>query len=202
LSILRSTRIDPERGADMPEPLRILGIAGSLRRASFNRGLLRAAVEQTPAGVVIETFDLAPIPLYNEDVRAQGYPEPVAEFRRRIAAAQALLIATPENNYGVPGVLKNAIDWASRPPDQPLRQKPTAIMGASNGGFGTVRGQAALRVVLHAVEAYTMPRPELMVSRAQNLTDPDGNLTDPETRAKVKAHVDALVAWAKRLGAD
>jgi chromate reductase len=184
----------------MAEPLRILGIAGSLRRASFNRGLLRAAVELAPPGVVIDTFDIAPIPLYNEDVRAQGDPEPVAEFRRRIAAAHALLIAAPENNYGVPGVLKNAIDWASRPPDQPLRQKPVAIMGASNGGFGTVRGQAALRVVLHAVEAFTMLKPELMVSRAQDLTDPDGTLTDPATREKVKAHVEALAAWAKRLG--
>jgi len=183
----------------VPEPLRILGIAGSLRRASFNRGLLRAAVEQTPAGAVIETFDLAPIPMYNEDVRTQGYPPAVAEFRAKLAAADALLIASPENNYSVPAVLKNALDWASRPPDQPLHQKPVAIMGASNGGFGTVRGQAALRVVFTAVESYVMIKPELFVSRAQDLTDADGNLTDPATRDKVKAHVEALIAWAQRM---
>jgi chromate reductase len=182
-------------------PLRILGFAGSLRRGSFNRGLLRAAVEQTPSGAVIETFDLAPIPLYNEDVRTAGYPAPVVEFRRKLAEADAILIATPENNYSVPGVLKNAIDWASRPPDQPLKQKPVGIMGASNGGFGTVRGQQALRIVLHAVECFTMPKPELMVSRAQNLCDQDGNLTDAETRKKVLAQVEGLIVWAKRFGA-
>jgi chromate reductase len=182
----------------MSGPLRILGIAGSLRRASFNRGLLRAAVELAPPGATIEIFDLAPIPLYNEDVRAQGYPPPVAELRRKVAEAQALLIASPENNYSVPGVLKNAIDWLSRPPDQPLGRKPVAIMGASNGGFGTVRAQAALRVVLHAVESYTMLKPELFVSRAQDLTDADGNLTDEPTRQKVRAHVEALMAWAGR----
>ncbi|MBI1796662.1 MAG: NAD(P)H-dependent oxidoreductase [Candidatus Eisenbacteria bacterium] len=185
----------------MAEPLRILAFAGSLRRASFNRGLLRAAIEPPPEGAIVEVFDLAPIPLYNEDVRAQGYPPPVAAFRAAIAAAGALLIASPENNYSVPGVLKNAIDWASRPPDQPLRAKPVAIMGASNGGFGTVRGQAALRVVLQAVESYAMPKPELFVSRAQDLSDSDGNLTDAATREKVRAHVAALIAWAARLRA-
>ena len=185
----------------MPEPLRILGIAGSLRRASFNRGLLRAAVELTPAGATIETFDLAAIPIYNEDVRTQGVPAPVADLRRKIAEAGALLIASPENNYSVPGVLKNAIDWASRPPDQPLRRKPVAIMGASNGGFGTVRGQAALRVVLSAVESYAMIKPELFVSRAQDLCDADGNLKDEPTREKVRAHVEALIAWTRKISA-
>jgi chromate reductase, NAD(P)H dehydrogenase (quinone) len=184
----------------MADPLRILGIAGSLRRASFNRGLLRAAVEQTPAGAVIETFDLAPIPIYNEDVRTAGLPPAVAEFRQKLAACDAVLIASPENNYSVPSVLKNAIDWASRPPDQPLKHKPIAIMGASNGGFGTVRGQAALRVVFTAVDSYVMVKPELFVSYGQNLTDADGNLTDGPTREKVKAHVEALVAWARKMG--
>src|SRR5262245_65777314 len=111
----------------MAEPLRILGIAGSLRRASFNRGLLRAAVEQTPAGAVIETFDLRPIPMYDDDLRVAGFPPPVAEFRRRVAEAGAVLIASPENNYSVPAVLKNALDWASAPPDQPWRHEPIAI---------------------------------------------------------------------------
>jgi chromate reductase len=185
----------------MAETLRILGIAGSLRRASFNRGLLRAAVEQAPAGAVIETFDLAPIPMYNDDVRVQGFPPPVAEFRKRVADAHAVLIASPENNYSVPSVLKNAIDWASRPPDQPWRHKPIAIMGASNGGFGTVRGQLALRVVFSAVESFVMIKPELFVSRAQDLTDADGNLTDPAMRAKVKSHVEALVEWTRTIRA-
>ena len=120
----------------------ILGIAGSLRLASYNRGLIRAAQQVAPDGVEIAAFDLLPIPLYNADVEAEGAPAPVRDLKERIRAADALLIATPEYNYSIPGVQKNAIDWASRPPqDSPLRHKPIGLMGASPGGFGTVRSQ-------------------------------------------------------------
>jgi chromate reductase len=114
--------------------VRILGIAGSLRRGSFNAATLRAAQELAPAGMTIDSFDIAPIPLYNEDVRQQGFPPPVEDLRARIKAANGLLIVTPEYNYSIPGVLKNAIDWASRPPEQPFDGKPIGLMGASGGG--------------------------------------------------------------------
>src|SRR5439155_23545899 len=119
--------------------------AGSLRRASYNRGLLRAARSLAPKGMNIHILDILDIPLYNEDVHERGFPEAVAQFRARIRAADALLIVTPEYNYSVPGVLKNAIDWASCPPEQPFQDKPIAIMGASTGLFGTTRAQRHLR---------------------------------------------------------
>jgi chromate reductase len=181
-------------------PFRILGIAGSLRRASYNRGLLRAAQEATPVGVSIEIFDLDDIPLYNDDVLAAGAPGPVQAFKEAIAGADALLIATPEYNYSVPGVLKNAIDWASRPPaTSPLRHKPVALMGASTGGFGTVRGQLALRQVFIFTDSYVMLKPELMISSARDKFDADGNLTDDATRAKLAPHIAALIAWARQV---
>lgn len=183
-------------------PFRILGIAGSLRRASYNKGLLRAAQEVAPPGVEVEIFDLAPIPLYNADVEAAGDPEPVRLFKERIRAADALLIATPEYNYAIPGVLKNALDWAGRPPaDSPLRQKPVALIGASTGMFGTVRAQLALRQVFVYTESYVLPRPELLVANARDRFDADGNLRDPEVRERLRAVVTALVAWAHRLRA-
>ena len=113
--------------------IKVLGFAGSLRKASWNRGLLRAGQQVAPFDVAIEIFDISDIPLYSEDVRQQGFPPVVQSFRERIRVADALLIATPEYNYSVPGVLKNAIDWASRPPDQPFQDKPIALMGASAG---------------------------------------------------------------------
>lgn len=113
-------------------PLRVLGIAGSLRSASHNRGLLDAAKELVPDGVEIETFDIGDLPMYNQNVEAEGDPDTVTAFKAAIREADALLIVTPEYNYGLPGVLKNAIDWASRPPlGSPLTRKPVAVMGAS-----------------------------------------------------------------------
>ena len=133
--------------ADAPS-VNVLGFAGSLRKGSFNRMLLRAAVELAPPAMTIETIELDSIPLYNGDVEAQGDPEPVAEWKDAIRRADAILVVTPEYNYGIPGVLKNAIDWASRPPGKSvLNGKPAAIMGASPGGFGSVRAQLQLRQV-------------------------------------------------------
>src|SRR5215470_13926892 len=142
------------------EKLHVLGFAGSLRKTSFNRGLLRAAVDAAPAGMEIETFDLTPIPSYNADVEEKGLPAPVAEFKEKIRAADALLIATPEYNYSVPGLLKNAIDWASRPSNQsPLQKKPAALMGASGGQMGTARAQLALRQSFVFTETLVLPKP-------------------------------------------
>jgi chromate reductase, NAD(P)H dehydrogenase (quinone) len=183
--------------------IRILGFAGSLRRASYNRGLLRAAREDAPDGVDIGEFDLSTIPLFNEDVEARGDPPPVRELKEHIRAADALLIATPEYNYSIPGVLKNAIDWASRPPrDSPLLHKPIALMGASPGGFGTVRSQLALRQVFVFTKSYVLLEPEVHVSAAGDKFDAEGNLIDAETRRNVRALVMALVEWARLSGAD
>src|SRR5207302_5131536 len=123
----------------------VLGICGSLREGSFNMAALRTAIELKPAGMNVTVADISQIPLYNEDVRAQGFPPPVETLRRQIAAADALLFVTPEYNYSMPGVLKNAIDWASRPPDQPFAGKPVAIMGAAAGMAGSARAQYDLR---------------------------------------------------------
>src|ERR1700756_5526055 len=119
----------------------VLGICGSLRAGSHNKAALQNAIEMKPPGMAIETADIGSIPLYNEDVRAQGFPPPVETLRRQIAAGDALLFLTPEHNYSLPGVLKNAIDWPSRPPDRPFAAKPVAIMGASAGMGGTARAQ-------------------------------------------------------------
>ncbi len=183
--------------------LRILGIPGSLRQASYNRGLLKAAQEVAPKDVKIELTDLAAIPLFNADVEAKGDPEPVREFKERIRAADALLIATPEYNYNIPGVLKNAIDWASRPSaDSVLRQKPIALMGASPGRFGTTRAQLALRQVFVFTDSLVLIKPELMVSGAAQLFDTEGNLWDEETRRRVRGLLEALRDWVHRVESE
>lgn len=182
------------------DQVNILGFAGSLRRASYNRGLVRAAKEIAPAGVVIDEFDLSHIPLYNQDVEDAGEPAPVVAFKRAIGAADGLLVATPEYNHGVPGVLKNAIDWASRPRlTSPLRDKPVAIMGASPGAGVTARAQAQLRETFVFTGACVMPLPELLVGGAGDVFDSDGNLVDPSVRAALADLVVALRDWAHRI---
>ncbi len=154
-----------------------------------------------PAGGVLETFDLAPIPLYNGDVEAQGFPPAVQELKAAIRVADALLIVTPEYNYSIPGVLKNAIDWASRPPqDSPLSGKPVAIMGASMGGFGTVRAQHHLRQVCVFTNMLPLQRPEVMISTAHQKFDADGRLVDERTRQAIHDLLAGLLAWTERLG--
>ena len=187
------------RGAGTPSTVKLLGFAGSLREGSYNRAALRVAAGVLPAGVTMEIFDLAPIPLYNEDVRAAGLPAPVQRFRGEIAAADALLVVTPEYNYSVPGVLKNAIDWVSRPPDQPFAGKPVAVMGASGGGFGTVRAQLHLRQIFVFLDMHPLNRPEVMISSAGKRFDAEGNLTDETTRARIAELVEALAAFTRRL---
>lgn len=180
--------------------LKVLGISGSLRRGSYNSAALRAACELVPAGMVIEIFDgLRDIPPYDDDARQQGYPAPVQALRERITAADALLIATPEYNYSVPGVLKNAMDWASRPPEQPFDGKPIAIMGASPGLLGTARAQYHLRQMFVYLNGLVLNRPEVMIGQAATRFDSAGRLTDEATRGFVQALLLALKAWTERL---
>ena len=183
--------------------LRVLGIAGSLRAGSYNRALLRAAQELAPEGVEIATFDLAPIPPYNAHVEAKGHPASVAALKAAIREADALLIATPEYNRSIPGVLKNAIDWASRPPtDSPLNGKPVAVMGASTGSFGTVRAQNHLRQVCLAANMLPLNRPEVYVTRAADKFDSAAKLVDEPTRQRVAQLLQALAQWTLQLRGD
>jgi chromate reductase len=185
------------------DQIKIVGFAGSLRRASFNRGLIRAAVASAPPGTVVEIYDLADIPFYNQDIEEAGEPASVVAFKLAIENADALLIATPEYNHGMPGVLKNALDWASRPrATSPLHDKPIAVMGASPGRGSTARAQAQLREAAVFTGACVMPLPELLVSSAAAHFDHDGNLVDPETRADLVELVTALRAWTIRLRLD
>jgi chromate reductase, NAD(P)H dehydrogenase (quinone) len=179
--------------------VRILGIAGSLRRGSFNIATLRTAQELAPSGVTIDIFDIAPIPLYNEDVRQQGFPAPVEDLRARIKSADGLLIVTPEYNYSIPGVLKNAIDWASRPPDQPFDGKPIGVMGASVGTHGSSRAQYHLRQCFVFLNGLVMNRPEVMIPTAQTKFDADGKLADQATRDFITAHLAEFKDWVLRL---
>lgn len=187
----------------MNEPLQVLGIAGSLRRGSLNRGLLRAAIELSPDDVRITPYEgLRAIPPYDGDVEAVGDPEPVRALKDRVRAADALLIVSPEYNYGIPGVLKNAIDWVSRPPrTSPLYHKPVAIMGASTGNFGTARCQLALRQTFHFTKSYVLIEPDVLVVRAAEHFDGDGNLRDEATREHVTRLVEALARWTRGLWA-
>jgi chromate reductase len=186
--------------ADDKTTLRVLGIAGSLRAASFNRALLRAAQELAPDGMEIRAFDIAPIPPYNGDVEAKGDPEPVTALKAAIREADALLFVTPEYNHGVPGVLKNAIDWATRPPDKtPLKGKPAAIMGATPGQGGTIRAQGQLRQAFVFTQTCALLQPEVLVTKAHERFDKEGRLTDETTRGFVRKQLEALRDWTLRL---
>ena len=181
------------------DPISVLGIAGSLRKGSYNRALLRAAQALAPDGMRFEILDLHGIPFYDADVEKEGDPEPVAELKRRVRAADALVIATPEYQHSLPGVLKNALDWASRPPkDPPLKGKPVAMMGATPGRYGTARAQAELRKVLAYNDTVVVNRPEVLVANARE-TFEDGELVDETARELVRELLTALGWWARLL---
>ena len=183
----------------MKKPFRILGIAGSLRRQSYNRSALRAARELAPAGVTVDIFELDGIPLFSEDDERQP-PAKVIELKKRIRDADAVLIVTPEYNYSIPGVLKNAIDWASRPHGgSAWSKKPVAIMGASIGKFGTARAQYHLRQVLLALNTHPINQPEVMIGNAAEHFDGRGNLTNEVTRELIRQLLQNLVDWTRRL---
>ena len=177
----------------------ILGLVGSLRKGSFNKALMRLALELVPDNAQLEVFDLEGMPLFNQDFEAEP-PERVGEFKTKIRAADAILIATPEYNYSIPGVLKNAIDCASRPyGDNALDGKPVGLMGASIGMLGTARAQYHLRQSFVFLNMYPVNKPEVMVAFADKKVDQNGNLTDETTRKLVRQLLESLVAWAKKL---
>lgn len=183
----------------MSTPVHILGISGSLRRASYNSGLLRAAAELLPEGATLQIYDLSALPFYNGDLESGELPAAVQQFKQAIAAADALLLATPEYNYSVPAVLKNALDWASRPPrHSALSGKPTAIMGAG-GRLGTARAQSHLRYIGLGLNLMLLNKPELMVPAAWEKFDQAGNLTDEATRDQLRSLLEALASWTRLL---
>jgi chromate reductase len=179
---------------------KIVGISGSLRKGSYNTLALRAAQKLVPAGVELEILDISGIPLYNDDLRANGDPDVVRALKAQIRAADAVLIATPEYNFSIPGVLKNAIDWLSRPPEQPFDGKPVAILGASPGPVGTARVQYDLRKVLVFLNAFTVNKPEVLIRECASKFDANGELTDAATAKFVGDLLVALQALATRLG--
>ena len=183
----------------MAPKISILGFAGSLRKGSYNKSLLRAAIEMVPADAELEIFDLEGIPPFNQDLENQP-PAKVKEFKTKIRAADAILIATPEYNYSIPGVLKNAIDSASRPHgDSAFDGKPVAIMGASIGMLGTARAQYHLRQSFVFLNMFPLNQPEVMVSFAQDKIDQNGRVTDQKTREKIKELLESLIIWTRRV---
>jgi len=182
----------------MNQKVHILGFAGSLRKQSYNKAILAAAVETLPDDASLEVFDLEGIPPFNQDIELQP-PDKVKEFKARIRAADAILIATPEYNYSIPGVLKNTIDWASRPyGDNAFDGKPVAVMGASIGTLGTARAQYDLRRSFVFLNMLPLNQPEVMVAFAQDKVDSNGRVTDEKTRKRIKELLENLVSWTRR----
>ena len=184
----------------MTTPIRILGIPGSLRRESYNRAALKAATQLAPDGVTIDVFELDGIPGFNQD-EEQNPPAKVVEFKKQIRESDAILFVTPEYNYSVPGVLKNAIDWASRPyGDSAWSGKPVAIMGASVGALGSARAQYHLRQIFVFLNMFPVNQPEVMIANAADRFDAAGNLTHDATKEFIRQLIQNLVAWTHRIG--
>lgn len=178
----------------------ILGIAGSLRKASYNKSLLQTAQKIAPPSMEIELYSaLGQIPLYNEDVREQGFPPVVETLREKIKMADGLLFVTPEYNYSIPGVLKNAIDWASRPPAQPFNEKPICIIGASPSLLGAARAQYDLRRCFIFLNGYILNVPEIFVNEAHKKFDNTGVLTDEGTKDILQKTLVAFETWIRKL---
>lgn len=183
----------------MPPSLTIVGISGSLRKGSLNTALLRAARDLVPAGATLTIQEIGDLPLFNQDDE-QNLPPSVVSFKVAVKAADALLFVTPEYNYSVPGVLKNALDWLSRPYGQNSAEgKPMAIMSASMGMLGGARAQYHLRQILVFFNGQVLNRPEVMVGAAHEKFDASGTLTDEKTKEKVRELLNTLVAWTKKL---
>ena len=181
------------------EAFRILGIAGSLRKESYNRAALRAAAELAPEGAEIEIFEIDGIPGFDQD-KEQDPPEKIVELKKKVRAADAILFVTPEYNYSVPGVLKNIIDWASRPYGESAWDgKPAAIMGASIGAIGTARAQYHLRQIMVFLNMFPLNQPEVMIASARDKFDSEGNLKDEDTKKFIRRLLESLVSWTKRL---
>jgi chromate reductase len=182
----------------MAEKISILSFAGSLRKQSYNKALLRAAAEMIPQGMELEIFDLEGIPPFNQDLESQP-PAKIKTFKSKIRAADGILIVTPEYNYSIPGVLKNAIDWASRPyGDNAFKDKPVGLMGASIGMLGTARAQYHLRQSFVFLDMIPMNMPEVMVPFVEQKMDSSGRLTDAPTREIIKQFLEAFAIWVRR----
>jgi chromate reductase, NAD(P)H dehydrogenase (quinone) len=183
----------------MDEKIKVLAFAGSLRAGSYNKALVRCAVEVAPQNISIEIFDLEGIPLYNADLESNPPPK-VVEFKEKIRSTDALLIATPEYNYSIPGVLKNALDVASRPPvGNPLEGKPVAIISASTGRFGGARAQYHLRQTFVFLNMHPINRPEVMLSDTAHNVDENGRVTNETTRQLIRQLLEALAQWTLQL---
>jgi chromate reductase, NAD(P)H dehydrogenase (quinone) len=179
--------------------LQVLGLSGSLRQRSYNTAALRAAQRLAPSRMAIDIAPLRDIPPYDEDVKQAGFPMAVNELRSKVRAADALLLATPEYNYSYSGVLKNAIDWISRPPDQPFADKPIALMSASPGLLGGARAQYHLRQCFIFLDARLMSRPEIMIAQADQRFDDAGELTDETTAQLLGKMLADFAAWIDRI---
>ena len=182
------------------ENMKVLGISGSLRKGSLNTMALRAAQKLAPQGITVEIADISRIPLYNDDVRAAGEPAEVAALKAQVRAADAVLLVTPEYNFSIPGVLKNMLDWMSRPPEPPFDGKPVAIMGASPGPVGTARVQYDLRKVLVYMNTFTVNKPEVFISNAAGKFDAEGGLADEATAKFITELLVSLQNLKKRVG--
>ena len=180
--------------------MKVLGISGSLRKGSYNSMALRAAQKLAPEGMTLEIADISGIPMYNDDVRAAGEPAEVAALKAKIKAADAVLLVTPEYNFSIPGVLKNTLDWMSRPPEPPFDGKVVGIMGASPGPVGTARVQYDLRKVLVFMNAFTVNKPEVFISNCAGKFDAAGNLTDEATAKFVGDLLVSIQNLKKRVG--
>ncbi|MBS7654298.1 MAG: NAD(P)H-dependent oxidoreductase [Candidatus Bathyarchaeia archaeon] len=187
---------------DGDKPLLIVGFAGSLRKASYNKMLLNSALELLPKNAKLEILDLNGLPLFNQDLEFD-MPEIVKWFKGKIREADALLIVTPEYNSSIPGVLKNALDWASRPyGDNSLDGKPVAIMSASPGMLGGARAQTNLRQILSSLNAYVVNKPEVIVNFANEKFDADGNFRDERAKVYIRQLLENLVKLAEALTAN
>jgi chromate reductase len=182
----------------MDQEISILAFGGSLRKGSYNKALLKAAQEMVPKDARMEIYEIAGIPSFSQDL--ENSPPPIVkEFKARIKAADAILIATPEYNYSIPGFLKNAIDSASRPyGDNAFDGKPVALIGASVGMLGTARAQYHLRQTCVFLNMYPLNQPEVMVPFAKDKIDENGRVVDPKTREKIREMLEALVVWARK----
>ncbi len=179
--------------------LKILGISGSLRKASYNTALLKACAELMPAGMKMTYARIDDIPLFNQDIFDAGLPEPVKRFRAEVAAADGVLIASPEYNFSVTAPLKNAIDWASRPPNQVFQDKPIALFSASGGPLGGARVQYDLRRILGQLWGHVLPRPEVFIGAAQTKVDAQGRITDEATKKFLTELLAGFKTWIERM---
>jgi len=177
-----------------------VAISGSLRKGSFNTMTLKAAQSLAPPNIIIDHLPIAEVPLYNQDLYTEVFPEAVERLVDAIKAAKAVIFVSPEYNFSIPGVLKNAIDFISRSPKKPLNMKAVGIMGASPGALGTARAQYHLRQVIGCLNAYVMNKPEVMISQVSTKFDQAGNLTDEKTAGLIRTFLESLAIFSKKLG--